>query len=308
MESVLPLERGSFFVHRGIEQTLLVDCETDDDVEIALDLSASPSSYEQRAELAGTPRNSTRRVTFVHHQSDHDRLKPSLTGSSSEGKESQKEIQRLREQVGVVAQGHIDTVTNKNHAHLFYETVDRFSRGITDILIQNNPCIKDFTLQLSDAVSTNISSGIGHMFSYLPNVLVAWYYHRATSSSKFDPPYPTLALGLPLSLHQKNVKAGNALAQLSGPGVQFDLGSLTELVLGNLEDVSLLVDMWFLRSVLGEHRNQDVHPIPPFELAKQLLLDEWSEENFSHAKRIEAIMPLLVNVESASGYVKYFAA
>ncbi|KAK0243480.1 hypothetical protein EDD85DRAFT_1019565 [Armillaria nabsnona] len=294
MDSVLPLERGSFFVHRGIEQPLLVDCETDDDVEIALDLSASPSSYQQRVELVVTARNQTRRVTFVHPQSDHNRLKASC--SSSEGKRIMKGDPPPER-----------TVTDQSRAHLFYETVDRFSRGVTDILIQNNPYIQDYILQLSDAVSTNISSGIGRMFSYLPNVLVAWYYHRATFTCKFDPPYPTLALGLPLLLHQKNI-AGNALAQLSGLGVQFDLGPLTELVLGNLEDVSLLVDMWFLRSILGEHRNQDVHPIPPFELAKQLLLDEWSEETFSHVTRIEAIMPLLVNVESASGHVKYFAA
>ncbi|KAK0190283.1 hypothetical protein F5146DRAFT_1043568 [Armillaria mellea] len=249
-------------------------------------------------------RNSVRRITFIHPQSDHDRLK----AAHRKERESRKEIQLPERTGGSSGSGIISTRLSVKIAHTFFTRppiaflVVMLSSGITDILIQNNPYIKDYILQLSDAVSTNISSETGRIFSYLPNVLVAWYYHRATSSCNFDPPYPTLVLGLPLSLHQKNISAGNALAQLSGSGVQFDLGPL------DCADVSLLVDMWFLRSLLGEHRNQDVHPIPPFELAKQLLLDEWSEENLSHTKRIEAIMPLLVNIESASGHVKYFAA
>ncbi len=142
--------------------------------------------------------------------------------------------------------------------------------------------------------------------STVQSILVAWYYHRAITSSPSNPPYPTLAQQLPPFLHQKNITAANALDRISGV---FDLRPLTAFVLAHIEKVSLLVDTWILRSILGKRGNQigQVLMFPRADLAWEILLEQ-NKLNSSHKNIIQEIMPSLIDVLTRSGRIKYFAS
>ncbi len=183
------------------------------------------------------------------------------------------------------------------------------------------PWIENYILHLSHAVC-EVSLGLGRtmtycthrfIFSYLhiheitvPNVLVAWYYHRAIINSTSDPPYPVLTQQLPPFLHQKNISAANTLEKFS---IQFDLGPLTGFVMAHIRKVSLLVDTWLFRSIIGDRCNKGVQlqMAPGADFAWGLLMEQ-NIFNSSHKDLIQAIMPSLIDVPKRSGANKYFAS
>ncbi|KAK0243504.1 hypothetical protein EDD85DRAFT_933812 [Armillaria nabsnona] len=188
---------------------------------------------------------------------------------------------------------------------LNYETAERFSRGITDDLIRIEPWIEYYILSLSHAFC-EVSLGLGRTMTYLPNVLVAWYYHRAIINSTLDPPYPMLTQQLPPLLHQKNISAANTLEKIS---IQFDLGPLTDFVTAHIRKVSLLVDTWIFRSIIGARCNKVVQLQmgPGADFAWGLLMEQ-NRFNSSHKDLIQEIMPSLIDVPKRSGANKYFAS
>ncbi len=121
----------------------------------------------------------------------------------------------------------------------------------------------------------------------VPNILVAWYYHRAIINSTSDPPYPMLTQQLPPFLHQKNISAANTLEKIS---IQFDLGPLTGFVMAHIRKVSLLVNTWIFRSIIGDRCNKDVQLQmgPGADFAWGLLMEQ-NRFNSSHKDLIQAI-------------------
>ncbi|PBK94070.1 hypothetical protein ARMGADRAFT_1164872 [Armillaria gallica] len=158
-----------------------------------------------------------------------------------------READRLREEKDLQREEKDRLHEEEKVLALNYETAERFSRGITDDLIRMEPWIEYYILSLSYAFC-EVSLGLGRTMTYLPNILVAWYYHRAIINSTLDPPYPMLTQQLPPFLHQKNISAANTLEKIS---IQFDLGPLTGFVMAHIRKVSLLVDTWIFRSIIG---------------------------------------------------------
>ncbi|KAK0443996.1 uncharacterized protein EV420DRAFT_1768506 [Desarmillaria tabescens] len=184
---------------------------------------------------------------------------------------------------------------------LHYGTAERFSRGITDDLLSTNPEIEYYILRLSQAIS-RVSVQLGRTMIYMPNILVAWYYHRAITSSSSHPPYPTLTQQLPPHLHQRNIAAAEALEQIS---VFFDLKPLSYFALSHIEKVSLLVDTRILHSILSNRSQLLI--VPRADVAWDLLLEQ-NRMNSSHKDVIQTIMSSLIDVLKRSGGIEYFAS
>ncbi|PBK63502.1 hypothetical protein ARMSODRAFT_1023975 [Armillaria solidipes] len=303
------MQNVTAIIHWGIFKAYSID--TDGDIDPALDLSVSLGKFHQhifRQENCQTP------LKLTHPQSGHEarRHRKSFEGRLRDVEDhmkaviaSQREFQTFQERI---RREENRLREEQKSSALHYGTMDRFSRGIIDNLLSTNPGLERYVLLLSQAIC-EVSVGLGRPMAYLPNVLVAWYYHRAIFSSASDPPYPTLSQQLPSFLHQKNIAAANVLDHvISG---SFDLGPLTGFVLAHIEKVSLLVDTWILRSILGKRGNKDglrqLIMVPRADFAWEILLEQ-NRLNSSHKNLIQEIMPSLIDVLTRSGRIKYFAS
>ncbi|KAK0243472.1 hypothetical protein EDD85DRAFT_947632 [Armillaria nabsnona] len=295
-------------IHRGIFKVYSID--TDGDIDAALTLSVPPGKFYQHH---FRQENCQTLLKLTHPQSDHEarRRQKSLEGRLRDVEDhvktliaSQREFQKSQE---CIRREENRLREERKSSALHYGTMDRFSRGITDDLLSTNPGLERYVLLLSQAIC-EVSVGLGRPMAYLPNVLVAWYYHRAIFSSASDPPYPTLSQQLPSFLHQKNIAAADVLDHISR---LFDLEPLTDFIMAHIEKVSLLVDTWILRSILGKQSNKDglgqLIMVPRADFAWEILLEQ-NRLNSSHKKLIQEIMPSLIDVLTRSGHIKYFAS
>ncbi|KAK0459295.1 uncharacterized protein EV420DRAFT_1539388 [Desarmillaria tabescens] len=205
----------------------------------------------------------------------------------------QRQIDALGSRVGSLERYKEDCERNFED-QLRYETVDRFCRGLTDILqkkiVNLNAMLHDLSSRLENEA-----------LRYPPNafVFLSYYLHYD------DDNLPEVFHLFPLEFHRRNVATLSCIIPSSGTA----LNALSLLVDGpHGRDIKLLTHFWAVRASFGTEESSSAHPVPGLNLAYetlQNLVDDPEQQ-----AQIRDILPLLVDV---GGYgvnrnVKYFSS